>query len=261
MTLLHINYMSRCLMGNTDVNIILPNCGANEPEEFYKSGKKYKVIWLLHGTFGDYTDWIRMTNIERYACDKNIAVVMPSSLNSMYVNWHTFAMGYNAYDNLLKELMPLVYGWFPISDKREDNFIAGLSMGGRGACVYAFNHPELFSKLYSMSAVPEDLSQVDTSSPFYPRVKNLIDNFGGMEGYLASELNLWRLVKEKKEELPELYFSCGTKDPIAYQNYLKFQEYAKTLELPVTFKTVEGYSHEWAFWDMCIQDAIEHFTE
>ncbi len=259
MALLHLNYMSTCLRGSTDVNVILPNC-SGKPKEFYGK-EKFKVIWLLHGTFGDYTDWVRMTGIERYACEKNIAVVMPSALNSMYVNWSVFALEYNAFDMLTEELMPLVYSWLPVSDKKEDNFIAGLSMGGRGACIYAFNHPELFSKLYSMSAVPEDISVVDTKSPFYARTKNLIDNFGGMEGYLNSELNLWRLAKEKKDELPEMYFSCGTKDPIAWQNYQKFQKYAEEIGLKAEFFTLEGYSHEWAFWDICIKDAIEKFTK
>ena len=260
MALLHINYMSHYLKGNTDVTIILPNCD-KEPSEFYKNNTKFRVIWLLHGTYGDHTDWVRMTNIERYACENNFAVVMPSGLNSMYVNWQTFAMGYHAYDSFFKELMPMIYNWFPISSKKKDNFIAGLSMGGRGACIYAFNHPECFAGVYSMSAVPEDLSVIDTESPFYPRVKNLIDNFGGMDGYLASEMNLWRLVKEKQQELPPLFFSCGTEDPIAYRNYVRFREYADEIGLHCTFLTLEGYSHEWKFWDLCIQDAIRQFSE
>ena len=256
MALLHLNYMSRTLMGNTDVNILLPDAD-KDPKEFYDENTKYPVLWLLHGTFGDYTDWIRMSGLERYCKDKKLVVVMPSSLNSMYADWSTFAMGYNAFSNLLNELMPMIYAWFPVSRKKEDNYVAGLSMGGRGACIYGFNHPELFQAVFSMSAVPEDLSIVNTASPFYPRVKNLIDNFGGMEGYLASPLNLWRLAEEKKEELPDLYFYCGTKDPIAYDNYVRFQAYADQIGLKASFKTVEGYSHEWALWDMCIQEVVE----
>jgi Na+-driven multidrug efflux pump len=39
----------------------------------------------------------------------------------------------------------MVYGWLPVSARREDNFIAGLSMGGRGTIKYAVNHPERFA--------------------------------------------------------------------------------------------------------------------
>ncbi len=100
------------------------------PEQFYGSGRKYKVLWLLHGTFGDHTDWVRKTNIEMYAVERNLAVVMPSALNSNYSNWNNTMLGFNMYDFLTEELMPLIYGWLPVSDKREDNFIAGSAWVG-----------------------------------------------------------------------------------------------------------------------------------
>ena len=63
MSLIHYNFESQYLNNNTDVNIILPDKPRDKtPEQFYGSGKKYKVLWLLHGTFGDYTDWIRKPN-------------------------------------------------------------------------------------------------------------------------------------------------------------------------------------------------------
>ena len=80
MALLHFNFESEYLNNNTDVNIIVPDKKRGvSPAEFYGSGKKYKVLWLLHGTFGDYTDWLRKSNIELYACEKNLIVVMPSA--------------------------------------------------------------------------------------------------------------------------------------------------------------------------------------
>ena len=141
MSLIHYNFESQYLNNNTDVNIILPDKPRDKtPEQFYGSGKKYKVLWLLHGTFGDYTDWIRKSNIELYACERDLIVVMPSGLNADYVNWPDFALGYNTWDYLFEELMPLVHHWLPASDKREDNFIAGLSMGGNGTLQYAAGH-------------------------------------------------------------------------------------------------------------------------
>ena len=83
MSLIHYNFESQYLNNNTDVNIILPDKPRDKtPEEFYGSGKKYKVLWLLHGTFGDYTDWIRKSNIELYACERDLIVVMPSGLST-----------------------------------------------------------------------------------------------------------------------------------------------------------------------------------
>ena len=98
-----------------------------------RHGKKYPVLWLLHGTFGDYTDWWRKSSIERYATARDLIVVMPSGLNSNYLNWPGFGTGYRAWDYHFDELMPLVHNWYPASSKREDNYIAGLSMAA-GAC-------------------------------------------------------------------------------------------------------------------------------
>ena len=152
MALVQMNFESRYLNNNHEISIILPDMPRDKtPAEFYGSGKKYKVLWLLHGTFGDHTDWIRKSNIELYACEKDLIVVMPSALNSNYAEWAKFSIGFDMYHYLTEELMPLVYNWFPASDKREDNFIAGLSMGGRGTLVYALNHPEKFAAAANFS--------------------------------------------------------------------------------------------------------------
>lgn len=264
MALFRLSFTSKYLAGPADVNVIMPDPAfGKEPSEFYGSGKKYKVLWLLHGTWGDYTDWIRKSNAELYACEKQMVVVMPSALNSNYVDWNTFGMGHHVYSFFLKELMPLIYGWFPVSDKREDNFIAGLSMGGRGACVFAFNHPGLFAGMYSFSASPKRLQMPDPNNQFSAREFNLINNFGDFDGYLNSPLNLLRVLEEKREEgvkLPELYFACGDRDPIGYQDFLTFHTYAEKHRLKADFFEVPGYSHEWRFWDLCLQDALERFA-
>ena len=220
MSLIHYNFESQYLNNNTDVNIILPDKPRDKtPEQFYGSGKKYKVLWLLHGTFGDYTDWIRKSNIELYACERDLIVVMPSALNADYVNWPDFALGYNTWDYLFEELMPLVHHWLPASDKREDNFIAGLSMGGNGTLQYAAGHPEKFGGAAILSCAPRDLHQLakDLEDPEFAKVNyrlvNGIRNAGGMEGYLSSPINVWDRLPEliEQDALPPLYFCCGKK--------------------------------------------------
>ncbi|MCI8401903.1 MAG: hypothetical protein HFI38_07420 [Lachnospiraceae bacterium] len=263
MSLIHLNFQSKYLAGNTDVNIILPDLPRTmEPGEFYGSGRKYKVLWLLHGTFGDYTDWVRKSNVELYACEKELAVVMPSGQNTDYVNWDGFGLGYRMYDYLTEELMPLVYGWLPVSDRREDNFIAGLSMGGRGACMYAFAHPEKFAAAYMMSWCPQDMRIQKTDTTWGARNRNRLDNAGGLEGYLDSPQNTWDLTERLagRKDLPKLYFTCGKTDPLMYDNFRKFYVHAREAGFEAEFKEIDGYSHEWRFWELCIQDALEKFV-
>ena len=263
MAYLELNFESEFLRGNTQVSVILPDKEYGvAPADFYGSGKKYKVLWLLHGTFGDHSDWIRKSRIELYACERDLVVVMPSGLNANYANWENFSIGYNMYDYFLKELMPLVYGWLPVSRKREDNYIAGLSMGGRGTCVYAFNHPELFAGAAVLSSSPSDIAWNKKQYPgHFQRTQGSIDNRGGLKAYLNSYENTWRVLNEAVEkgaELPKLYFACG-KDDGLYSSFLHFKRHAARIGLQAVFEEIPGYKHEWRFWDLTIEKALDYF--
>ena len=237
------------------------------PEEFYRSGRKYKVLWLLHGTFGDHTDWVRKTNIEMYATERNLVVVMPSALNSNYSNWDKFMMGYDMFDYLTEELMPLIYGWLPVSDKREDNFIAGLSMGGRGTIKFAVNHPDKFAAAAVLSAAPVDFSLISPGNPNMmldcanPRTLASIENAGGLEAYQNSCENVWAIIDKLAPtgKLPRLMFACGTEDAMIYENLKTFRKHCEEIGLDCHWFIKEGYRHEWRFWDLAIQDALDFF--
>ena len=263
MSLITFNFESQYLGNNHEVSIILPDKPRGKtPTEFYRSGAKYKVLWLLHGTFGDHSDWVRKSNIELYACEKDLIVVMPSALNSNYANWPSFGTGFNMYDYIFEELMPLVYGWFPASDKREDNFVAGLSMGGRGTCVLAFNHPEKFAAACVLSAVPSDLCAMKDQGGFmWARMAKSIANFDGDEqAFLDSYQNTFKVLREKAHtgELPRLMFACGEADGL-YQSFLDFKKAAEDMKLEAEFYSVPNLRHEWRFWDLAIQKALTFF--
>lgn len=260
MALLHLNFESQYLNNNHEVSVILPDKPRTmTPGEFYGSGRKYKVLWLLHGTFGDHTDWVRKSNIELYACEKDLIVVMPSGLNANYANWERFSIGYNMYDYLTKELMPLIYNWLPASDKREDNFIAGLSMGGTGTLVYALNHPELFAAAAVLSCCPFKAGY-SNGDELDERTRGMVENRGGMEAYLQSYENTWGIVDQKAGDpsLPRFYFAIGKKD-FLYESYLAFKAHAAEIGFDAKFEEFEGYQHEWRFWDLTIQRALTFF--
>ena len=127
MALITLDFESEYMGSNQNVNIIVPDKPRDiSCKDFYGNKAKYRVLWLLHGTFGGYSDWIRKSNIETYACEKNFIVVMPGIANADYEDWPTFTLGLNAEKYIVDELMPLVYNWLPASNKREDNFIAGI---------------------------------------------------------------------------------------------------------------------------------------
>ncbi|MBQ9324526.1 MAG: hypothetical protein IJ246_02015 [Clostridia bacterium] len=266
--LLHVNFESEYLGNNHEILVILPDKPRTQtPAAFYGSGKKYPVLWLLHGTFGDQTDWVRKTRIELYAEENQLAVVMPPALNSNYSNWDDTMMGYRMYDYLTEELMPFIYGWFPVSDQRKDNFIAGLSMGGRGTIKYAVNHPDKFAAAAVFSAAPMDLSELGPGNPCplldteNPRLKNTLRNAGGVEAYRASNENVWAMIDALAPtgKLPRLMFACGEEDTLLYSFYLRFQEHCRDIGLKAHWFSLPGYKHEWRFWDLAVEEALRFF--
>ena len=59
-------------------------------------------------------------------------------------------------------------------------------------------------------------------------------------------------------DLPKLYFACGKDDPL-YPGYLHFREHAREIGLKAAFEEIEGYRHEWRFWDLAIEKALDYF--
>ena len=259
MSLIHMYYNSYYLHGNQEVSIILPDRPGNQlPKDYYGRDRKYPVLWLLHGAFGDHTDWVRKSKIELYARERDLCVVMPSAFNSGYANWDHFAFGFAMWDYLTEELMPMVYGWYPVSEERSDNFVAGLSMGGRGALKLAVNYPEKFAAAAVLSAAPENLREIDPTKN-EARWRRLLENAGSLEALLASSENVWDKIAALagKDVLPRLYCAIGTED-VWYPNYEKFKRYAESIHLAATFEEGPG-GHDWRFWDTYIEKALLFF--
>lgn len=273
-----MKFESQLLGSRHPVTIILPDVPRTMvPKTFYESGIKYPVLWLLHGTFGDCDDWLHRSMIEVYACEHNLAVVMLNGMNWDYVNWPRAGVGTNMYDYLFEELMPMIYNWYPISNKREDNFIAGLSMGGQGTMVYALNHPEKFCVAASLSCPllppnqplePKGSGAVAVNTPphlagFRPnRYQNQLENAGGYEAYVKSPANTWDKLIESKEagiDLPKLYFCIGKND-FLYDHFIEFRKMVEEKNFDIEIEEEEGYGHEWRFWDKYISRIIDKYV-
>jgi S-formylglutathione hydrolase FrmB len=106
------------------------------------------VLYLLHGLSDDHTAWSRYTSIGRYAEAAGLAVVMPAVHRSFYANE---SAGHRYWDFVSEELPEVVRTFFQVSDRSEDTFVAGLSMGGYGAVRLALTFPGRYAAAASMS--------------------------------------------------------------------------------------------------------------
>lgn len=268
MAIIEINFESKYLGNSHPVSVVIPSAPRDgDPAAYYASGARYPVLWLLHGTYADHTDWLRKTQVELFACERGVMVVLPNGLNANYANWPGFATGFHMFDYLTGELMPLVYNWLPASRARADNFIAGASMGGRGALLYALNRPELFAAAASFSCpLREGAAQfmpdtaTDSEKELDRRAHNSMANAGGIDAWNASCENTLRIAFENagKSCMPRLYFAVGQEDALsAVQRAL--EKRARAACLDAVFEETPGYGHEWRFWNLCLEKAMDFF--
>lgn len=255
MALLTINYLCRALSMQMDVSVILPESWQN-PLTKGVCDDKYPVLWLLHGGGGDHTDWVRYTSIERYANKAGLAVVMPAADNSGYMDMKRG--GYQYFTYISEDLPSFLYNILPLSRKREDNFVAGLSMGGYGAVKWMLRKPEMFSAAASLSGaidivyiLKEQEAQGEGRIGFTPAYGNSKE----IEGTEDDNMYLFRKRVEEGTILPKFYIAIGQED-FGYQNNVAAMEQLKTLGVEFTYTPDHG-EHNWDFWDRHIQKVID----
>lgn len=257
MGLINYTFFSQVLREQVKVSVVLPTYSRwntkGTVEEFYKMGKKYKTLYVLHGGSDDCTTYYRNTNIERYADGNCFAVVMPEVKNSFYSN---MKHGPKYFDYLSKELPSVMEAVFPLSDKREDRYVVGNSMGSHGTFKWVLNCPEFFNAAAGMSGVGD----VEEMGFFAGRAVGSVPNaFGTVEDYRGSMNDLKKLAKDLAEsdiEKPRLFSCCGTEDYPYYQGTVLFKKYADEIGLPLTYESGPG-GHTWEFWDFWLLKIID----
>ncbi|SDX52195.1 alpha/beta hydrolase family protein [Paenibacillus sp. CF384] len=249
MALIQCDFYSEVLGLSMSMNVILPQAAPSQIGMASHAGQtKHKTLFLLHGLSDDHTIWLRRTSIERYVAALGIAVVMPAVHRSFYTDMKS---GGKYWTFISEELPAIARSFFPLSDRREDNYVAGLSMGGYGAFKLALNKPESFAAAASLSGALDLRDLNDRVSLDY----NLI--FGSQEKVDELPNNLFLAAEElaaSGKPIPKLFQCCGTED-FLYSHNLRFREHAEMLGLPLTYEEGPG-EHEWGYWDSHIQRVL-----
>lgn len=259
MAFIQMNILSKSLMRTVPVNVILPADKMVFPGMPEKPEKPFKTLYLLHGVFGSCIDWVNGTRIQRYAEEHDLAVVMPSGDNAFYVDQPA---GNNFYGEFVgRELVELTRKMFPLSRKREDTFIGGLSMGGYGALRNGLKYCDTFGSVVALSGalLVEGMDQRTNESPFFLERRSYAEAcFGDLTKLLDSDMNPKYLVRQLKKEgktLPKIYMACGDKDSLLPANR-DMAAFLKEQGVDVTFEIGPG-AHEWDFWDTYIRKGIQ----
>ncbi|KRO00152.1 alpha/beta hydrolase [Companilactobacillus kimchiensis] len=238
MTLMNLSYRTNYLHTYFKTTVVLPDTNR----------AAYPVIWLLHGYTGDDSTWIRHVNIEQLARDHEVTIIMPEGRNSFYSD--SAFIPYYSY--FVDEFMPKMQSLLPISINREENFIAGSSMGGYGALKIVFRNNDKFSKVAALSPITDIEHFRD--NPKSPMAKETFDSiFDSPEKIAQNQLiNIYNN-RQPKQEILTL---CGDndfmhEDNIMFKNFLSIHAKGRYTWMPV-----EG-DHSWKTWGNNIKEVFD----
>lgn len=256
MALANMEFFSKSLRRSVSFKLILPNDVEGPKSEHFN--RPMKLFILLHGYCGFSGDWLYNTNAYEMANKYNLAILLPSGENSFYTNGAATGRAYA--DFIGNELPAYVCKTFGISDKREDTFIGGLSMGGFGALHTALQFPDRISKCVCLSSA----LITDRLGDMKPGDDNGVANyeyyalmFGELDKIAESEANPKYLIKKIKENasiVPDIFLACGTED-FLFQANVEMSNYLKEQNITHTFVKDSGV-HDFNFWNKMLEPGI-----
>ncbi len=255
MALIQVNFVSHFLFRTVPMQVILPVDKLQWGEQRPVQPQKFKTLYLLHGLLGNYTDWVTGTRIQRWAEERDLAVVMPSGDNAFYVDQPGMGSRYSEF--IGKELVEITRRMFPLSDKREDTFIGGLSMGGYGAVHNGLKYADTFGAIINLSGAMHIFEDNEPKS-----IGPEMGYFGDMAQARKSDKNprvqvellKKRMAADPAAALPKLFMACGTEDSLLSANRT-LRDFFRENGLEVTYYESEG-GHTWDFWDEYILKAL-----
>ena len=151
--LLELQVTTAAVSGTLNVWVLLPTD--------FVATTRYPVLYLLHGTSGTASDWVRLGSAEQTSAGQPVIIVMPDvSLNDSgggwCANWADQSSGPANWETFhIDQLVPWIDANLPTIAERRGRAIAGLSMGGFCSMSYAARHPDLFETAAAYSGAPD----------------------------------------------------------------------------------------------------------
>lgn len=254
MALLQMNFFSNVLGMATRALVVLPQHTEGQIGMETRGSDCCPALYLLHGMSDDETIWLRRTSIERYAADYELAVIMPTT----HLAWYTdtaYGLKYETY--LTEELPALCRSFFRcLSPRREDTFIAGLSMGGYGAFKAALGHPGTYAAAASLSGalnVPQ-LMRLRGEGEGQAYWQGIFGDTSSLEGTHHDLAALGAACAASGGPRPRLYQWCGTEDAL-FEGNVQLRDTLRAQGFDVTWQQSPG-DHQWKYWDEKIQSVL-----
>lgn len=222
------------------------------PAGYETSGKRYPVLYLLHGMGGDEEAWITlgrtvqiMDNLIAEGKAKPMIVVMPNGNVDQEAAPGESSLGlYKPYTDLPRtmegsmetsfpDIMKFVESNYRVEKKKSGRAIAGLSMGGYHSLHISKEYPDKFDYvgLFSAAILP---GKEATSSVY-----------ADLEGKLAKQFN----------QAPKLYWIAIGKTDFLYKANEEYRALLDQHHYPYVYRESDG-GHIWRNWRIYLSEFV-----
>lgn len=213
-------------------------------------GRRYPVLYLLHGATGSYRDWTSNTSATALLAGRPLIVVTPDGGPYGWYADSRFLENSNYETFISRDLIADVDRRLPTIASREGRAIAGLSMGGHGALSLAAKHPDLFASASSMSGI--------LNLRNHPKSWKLNEVFGELTDHEAEwrRHNVYDLAERFTTAGVRLLFDSGTSDTAAIEDNRQVHRRLTDLGVPHDYREYPG-AHTWKYWSDRLPEHVE----
>jgi len=237
------------------------------PPDYAASGRRYPVVYLLHGYTDDESAWIQWGEVAATAdqaiADRQIPpmiIVMPDGGVTWYVNDVAGQAPYE--DMFFREFIPFIDATYRTRPERENRGIAGLSMGGWGTLTYILRHPDVFEAGAAFSAAMwTEADMAAMTADHYDKMFAPLFGPRPAGGAAAPEafkklnpLTLAAVLPDESLKKARYYLDCGDDDFLVEANMALHAVLLKR-KIPHEFRVRDG-SHTWSYWRTGIADGL-----
>jgi S-formylglutathione hydrolase FrmB len=243
-------FRTPAVAGITGVRVLLPSGYGRLP------GRRYPVLYLLHGALDSYTSWTVKGAAQSLTAPYPVIVVMPDSGTSGgYTNWWNGGRGgppeWETYH--IDQLIPWIDAHLRTRPSRAERAVAGLSMGGFGAVSYAARHPDLFAAAASFSGAVDTNNPLDIAitptAVFGPRATEEVIWRAHNPFDLAVNLRGVRLMLWTGNGQPRGPFGGGDiVEQVVHQMNVAVHRRLVALGIPSTYHDYGPGGHAWPYW-------------
>src|SRR5690606_12602877 len=217
-----------------------------------QAGKRWPVVYLLHGYSGNYSNWItRVPQLMQHADEYQLMIVCP---DGGYSSWYVDSpadptMRYETH--IATEVPAYIDEHYPTIRDRAARAITGLSMGGHGGLFLGLRHADFFGACGSMSGGVD----LFASRNKYDIMKRIGDTITHRDNW--SKYSVINVVENYPADSIAIIIDCGTED-FFYE--LNKELHQKMLELKIPHEYIERPGkHNWPYWRNAIKYQLYFF--